>query len=239
MHLLKFYLSLLMAIVVLQFTSISGLTTFDYQISTNASLPDGSSVSNGINLYPVSGTSGTPVASLSSGSWTNGVGKNLAFRYTSSSNSLGISFDGGVTWQVKSGFVDGPANTLVVSLQTNSDPSITANTSLSLSQMTLAYGTTTYSGSLLTISGQNAANSFTFPASITGDWQLNTKMTMSWIGTAPAHNAAQFNIASLPLLAAPEPSTYLILGSFLVLIAYVIPLRLKKREHITNQNKIG
>lgn len=208
--------SLIVASGVIMYTSLSAITPFDLQISRNTS----SSVRNGINLYPVSGNTGTPVYTQTSGGWTSGVGKNFFVNYSAASNSLSFSLDGGSTVYTQAGFADGPANKLMVSIQTNSDASITSNTSLSLTQLALAYGVGNYVTVPLTITGQNAYTSFTFLPSMTGNWQLSGIMTMNWIGTAPVHNAAQFNIASLPLLSTPEPSTYLILGSFLALFLY-------------------
>lgn len=221
---ITYIFSTLSIIFILEYSHLSANTPFDFQVSTNLN----TTVTNGVNLYPVSNTSGAPVSTQSSGLWTSGVGKTFTISYIPVLNRISYSFNGGTT-VAQTGFFDGSADKLIASVQTNSDNSIGVNTVLTLNAV-LTADNTTYTTQTISISGQNAFQSIVFPPSITGTWSISGTMIMSWLNSnPPAHNAAQFNIASLPALSTPEPATYLILGTFLALLFYAYPMNFKKR----------
>jgi len=176
-------------------------------------------------LYP---NTGWP-QSQSHYTWQSGALVPWQLDYHNATNTLTWIWDIGSPSQTTlGGYVfSSPFNSVQVWASTSTSK-VTANDSVSVVDLVLQSSSGTEFGSDVIAQGPGDYASFVFSTPISGDFTLTGKSALTWDqGAFPDRSRMQFHITDATV-AVPEPSTYLIMASFLALALYFRQRRLKQ-----------
>ncbi|MCB1111172.1 MAG: hypothetical protein H7A37_00630 [Chlamydiales bacterium] len=219
----RFFLTFLVAILLTTSSYVSATVNGAFDVEGRAGGSSWSQWELGI-LDP---NVGTP-QNTANYSWQSGVFVPWQLNYNSSGNTLSFVWNVGSPQQtiIYGSALNYPFNSIKVFTETNNAWYLSSGDSVSVIDLVLQSGSTTQYGNDLIAQGQNDYQEFVFGTPISGSFTLTGKSALAWDGYKPKNNDMFFHITEATTVPAPEPSTYIILASFLLLAIYFRKRRL-------------